>query len=458
MLDNSTHPATVTTSRSIPMKTLAIALATACTAAELPATHIAGEWTALAGGYPGANGIVHHVEWAGDDLWAVGEFTQIGNTKLPGIGRRDANGKWSLPGADSWATPYQTYYNFNPRIVHVGTDGKVWTISDSGFVQEGPVVRSFDGTRWTSHPTGARAPDNFDWSFQGIATDQSGSPLVWGTFKFGATDSGRFHLIREESGTWKDLGFPGEAGTPLLLGGDSISIGNWILSKGTWSPSPLLDLSGKEVVDELRLKDGTRLAFLRDVDPGPSVLGSLVQWNGTAWKEFHSTHPYAGFDPVRLSMDGAGSVLISGVIRNRFFLLRESTADWDTLAIMGRDRYDNTIFDLAVSTTGKIAMGGRFILVDSLPALNLAIRESGHWTAPGSGFAGVVKAITVGHDGSIVVGGYFSGVDGQKMPNIARLHNGTWKPLGLGSNEAVFALATAPNGDIIAGGRFDSIG
>lgn len=458
MLDNSTHPATVTTSRSIPMKTLAIALATACTAAELPATHIAGEWTALAGGYPGANGIVHHVEWAGDNLWAVGEFTQIGNTKLPGIGRRDANGKWSLPGADSWATPYQTYYNFNPRIVHVGTDGKVWTISDSGFVQEGPVVRSFDGTRWTSHPTGARAPSNFDWTFHGIATDRSGAPLVWGSFKFGATDTVKFRVIREEAGVWKDLGCPGNPGEPVLLGGDSLSFGAWILSNGNWSPSPLNSLPGAELLDELRLKDGTRIAYMGDVDPEPSRVGDLFRWDGISWKEFQPGHPALGFDKVRLGLDPSGAVLLSGLFRNRYLVLWESASGWDTLATMGVPYFDNTIFDLAVSPTGQIALGGRFLLVDTVPALNLAIRESGRWTAPGSGFAGVVNAITVGKDGSIVVGGYFSGVDGQKMSNLAQLHDGTWKPLGLGSNEAVFALATAPNGDIIAGGRFDSIG
>jgi len=429
-------------------------------AAELPSERITGEWSALAGGHPGADGSVHEVRWNGAELWAIGEFSHIATVSLPGIGRRDANGVWSLPGSETWIVPASGSSRVSPTKLHIGGDGKIWTISDSGYVRTQPVIRCFDGSRWISKPTGAKAPTNFDWSFEGISTDRSNAPLVWGTFKFGSGDTAKFRLIREEAGVWKDLAYPGPRNTtmtPLSLGGDSLSFGSWILSGSTWSPSPDTGIDSFEIVAEIRMKDGSRLAYLRDVDPEPELVGSLVRWDGSGWKEFMPDHPLRVLDPVRLGIDPSGKVLVSGIFKDRFRLVRESSTGWEDLAAMGPRLLDDAIHGFDMAASGELAIGGQFTLVDSFPALNLAIRSAKEWTSPGTGFAGTLRAATVDKDGGIVVGGLFSGVDGRKMSNIARYHDGKWQPMGGGANDVVFGLATTPAGDVVAAGRFDTV-
>lgn len=437
-----------------------------------------GRWTPLAKGIAGTSATPYGMAWdSHGSLWACGpELVQAGTERLAGVGRFDSAKGWTFPGRSSWKAPSPTSIsaNLNLRSVVPAPDGKVWVLGDSGKISTHPLLRSFDGTTWTTESGNLGCANrSFDCPIATLLFDAKGNPVVGGTFSVSKTDSAREGLARRIEGVWTRLEFPPGASpsTLISLGRDSLAVGGrgiWIGDGARW------ELCGMDsahaavlwVRGLLRLADGTLLANAAGSYGGSGfssigVPNDLARWDGTGWSEFgRSVDGPLRIEPniLHLALDGSGAPLVMARLREQgahpahWGLLRWNGQSWDTLG-----RPTGPLCDLhhvAADARGRLALGGVFQGIDSTPAWNVAIRDGKIWRATDSGFAGTIAAVVVDREGGIVVGGSFSGVEGKRIANIARWDGRKWNPLGEGLDSAVTSLDAHPMGGIVAVGSF----
>jgi uncharacterized delta-60 repeat protein len=127
---------------------------------------------------------------------------------------------------------------------------------------------------------------------------------------------------------------------------------------------------------------------------------------------------------------------------------------------------DNPVFALALTTGGKIVIGGAFTTVNGFPRQSVAVLDTNGSVdatfTTGAGINGTVYAVAVQPDGKIVIGGDFTMVNNTNRIRIARLNaNGSldlsFSPGETGANAAVRALAVQADGKIVVGGSFTKI-
>lgn len=117
---------------------------------------------------------------------------------------------------------------------------------------------------------------------------------------------------------------------------------------------------------------------------------------------------------------------------------------------------------IVVQPDGYILIGGFFQAYDGVPRRNIArLDPSGNLDLsfdPGTGFDGIVRAISVEPDGSIFVGGSFTTYNGQSVNTLIRLESdGDLDPTfysGTGPEGKVWTLTRQPDNKVIVGGRF----
>jgi hypothetical protein len=115
------------------------------------------------------------------------------------------------------------------------------------------------------------------------------------------------------------------------------------------------------------------------------------------------------------------------------------------------------IFATVLDGAGNLYVGGRFTIIGTVPATNIAKWDGTAWSALGEGVMGEVYALAVaGTD--LYVGGSFTNAGGVSANRIAKWDGSVWSALGsgiIGSSLSASVAALAPFGaDLYAGGDF----
>ncbi|MGJ8671624.1 Calx-beta domain-containing protein [Rubritalea sp.] len=200
-----------------------------------------------------------------------------------------------------------------------------------------------------------------------------------------------------------------------------------------------------------------------------SVSGTLIWADGdSADKEIRI--------PIRPDTSNEGTedftLQLSGVIGGKL------TTDAVTVSILDAgqrwtsfapDFFNTTVNAITPLDNGKIIIGGN---IGSGIGTSTAIRHIARLNSDGSvdssfitgtGFNGVVEALTLQDDGKILVGGDFTSYNGTSCNRIARLNSdGTLDTsfataVGSGANDTVRCMAVEANGSILVGGDFSTI-
>jgi len=116
------------------------------------------------------------------------------------------------------------------------------------------------------------------------------------------------------------------------------------------------------------------------------------------------------------------------------------------------------VYVLAIGPDGALYAGGTFTTAGGGAASRIAKWDGSSWSALGSGTDGDVYAIAFGNDGTLYVGGLFNNAGGGAANNIAKWDGSSWSALGTGMNASVLALVMGIDGNIYAGGNFTTAG
>jgi hypothetical protein len=235
-------------------------------------------------------------------------------------------------------------------------------------------------------------------------------------------------------------------GTNLYVGGDFAEAGGvadtsciakWNPATSTWSP---LGTGMDESVLALTVV-GTDLYAGGYFDTaGETNVGGIAKWNGTEWSALGT-----GTDGVVRALVFDGSYLYAGgFFKTAGGVQADSIAMWDdeasTWSPLGEGIVNQTVYSLAVDSSGFIYAGGLFTSAGIVKANNIAQWDnaSGKWYTLGSGTNSYVMALVL--DGaSLYAGGYFTLAGGKTSYSLAKCSvNGTTVPL---APTAVVAVA-----------------
>jgi len=121
---------------------------------------------------------------------------------------------------------------------------------------------------------------------------------------------------------------------------------------------------------------------------------------------------------------------------------------------------NNDVLAIVVMPNGDVIAGGVFTSMGGVANTSRIARWDGStWNALTTGTNGTVEALTVGFDGSLYVGGQFLLAGGvANTVRIAKWSGTAWTALSTGMNLTVSALAIGTDGTLYAGGVFDTAG
>lgn len=153
--------------------------------------------------------------------------------------------------------------------------------------------------------------------------------------------------------------------------------------------------------------------------------------------------------------DSATFRLVAGRLR--------STGQWSALgppAAPGTAVY-TSVKAIAEDAT-YVYIAGNFLNFDNTANADYIVRynkQTGIYSAMGTGTNGIINCITIGADGSVYIGGEFLLAGGvANTVRIARWDGSAWNPLSTGANNDVNALTIGLNGTLYATGTFTTIG
>lgn len=108
-----------------------------------------------------------------------------------------------------------------------------------------------------------------------------------------------------------------------------------------------------------------------------------------------------------------------------------------------------------------VYLGGNFLNFDNIANADYIVRrnkQTGAYSALGTGMQSDVHSLALGPDGALYAGGGFTSAGGvANTLRIARWNGTAWTSLGTGANGTVFALAFGPTGLLYAGGSFTTM-
>lgn len=137
-----------------------------------------------------------------------------------------------------------------------------------------------------------------------------------------------------------------------------------------------------------------------------------------------------------------------------------STGQWDSL---GPPNASGTYVDVKaiVEDDTYVYFGGNFLNFDNIANADYIVRrnkQTGAYSALGTGMQADVHSLALGPDGALYAGGDFTSAGGvANTLRIARWSGTAWTSLGTGANGTVHALAFGPTGLLYAGGSFTTM-
>jgi len=389
------------------------------------------EWAALGAGL---NGTVRLLAVAalggevGSSLYAAGSFTASGEVPTAHVARWDGV-QWSP--------------------LEAGVDGPVWSalVADVGeglslyiageFSHAGgipsPGIARWDGHRW--HPMGGAMPPG---NIRLAVVDLGQGPRLFAADTWAAIPGepsagvlaewtgGVWSTVATLAGSVFDLvGWEHPAGAALILAGGSATQVNGAASPGlsrydgaTWTtPAPNSGIVGDLFVYAAhRRKEGTQnVLYFAGGIAGPNARAAVLRWDGSTAAELGVLPPGYVSDLLEHD-DGSGSLLYAvGQFKDlargvTFGVARWTGHSWDFMestipACLACDVFAATVFD--DGSGPALCVGGRFLSIGGVSALNVARLRNGLWEPLGAGVPGSVYSIHVheGEDGPMLVAG-----------------------------------------------------
>jgi hypothetical protein len=137
---------------------------------------------------------------------------------------------------------------------------------------------------------------------------------------------------------------------------------------------------------------------------------------------------------------------------DRIARYNKQTGAWSALGT----GMDDQVFALALGPDGTLYAGGAFTTAGGTAASKIASWNGSAWAALGSGLNNPCTTIIVGPDGLLYVGGTFTTAGGGAANRVASWDGSAWAALGTGMDGTVSKLVFGLDGTLYAGGFFDN--
>ncbi len=281
------------------------------------------------------------------------------------------------------------------------------------------------------------------------------------------------------------IGTTSDSVQALALQADGkILVGGTFFSPGGGSPRPTLQRLNADGSPDNTFNapaSATMLFYVSDIviqpdgkiitvpgDPNCGCILSAKRYNtdGSQDTSFSATFNTTNFQSVNravLQPDGkilvaGGFTIVNGTPRGRVARLNADGSLDNTFNPLGGA--NNTVYDIALQSDGKILIGGSFLSYNGsgrnyLARLNSDGNLDGTFT---TGTDQTVTAIKIESNGKIIIGGNFTTVNGVSRNKIVRLNpDGTIDSsfnIGTGIDGLVNSLALQPDSKILVGGNF----
>lgn len=190
-------------------------------------------------------------------------------------------------------------------------------------------------------------------------------------------------------------------------------------------------------------------------DAGGSPAANVAVWNGAAWSALG-----AGLGPQFSSVDalavnGAGMVYAGGTFTESGGETVEYLAQWDgALWTTVGAGVDGPVYALAIDGNGGLYAGGAF----AAPASNLARWDGAAWSPVGGGVNGPVYALERLESGALLVTGEFTEAGGVPANGAAIWNGAAWHALGSGFTGGSVRAAAVRRNALFLGGDFTDAG
>lgn len=438
-------------------------------------------WQPFAGGYVSALALD-----AAGNVVAAGGFTNAATTAGPGqprnyIARFAGSGAGTL---DSWNPSMGGI----PNAVAVGRNGTVYV--GGKFPTVGSLPRlSFAGIDATSGVATAAVDAETNAIINAIARQPNGGLIVAGDFLKAATVSRQYILRLQADGSLDAAWHPSANGVISALAtnaaGDVYAGGFFGAFDGV-ARTYLAKLAGADgTVDATwnPQSNGSVNTLAVDTDGSVYVGGGGFSTIGGQSRNYLAKlagsgtgaadaawNPAANNSIYAFALDGAGNLFVGGDFTSIGGQSRNRVAKLTTTGSGAADATWNpsantSVYALAIDSSGKLLVGGRFSSFGGAAHRSLARAASTGTGAVDAAFgptiAGDVRTIALDAAGAIFAGGGFFSIAGPTRNALAKFAaadgaiDATWNPA---PSATVYALSIAAGGTVYAGGSYTAIG
>ncbi len=440
-------------------------------------------------GHPaGTDGIVNAMVVDGSNLYIGGDFTKVGGVAARGIAKWDGN-SWSPLGE---GLPRTTLAN----VIHaLALDGNDLYAGGEFFNIGGVSTRSiakWNGSSWSALGGGTISGIQKSGA-PGIVYSIAlvGNYLYVGGDFDKAGEVNANNIARWNGSNWSTVGnlvaTNGEVRAFAVIGSDLYVGGYFIVSNVPWSwgvakwDGSSWSSLGEGMIwinPENGIRQGGRVYSLavRGNElyaggcfnrAGGIPANNIAKWDGSSWSPLGSgigsSDNYCWNKVISLAVVDNDIYAGTGNIDNRK-LMKWDGQTWSTI---GGDEFNGHYLSWvnALAVRGsELYVGGRFITIGELTTENIAKLNGNDWSSFGNGVDGEdyiqLNAIAV-MEGELYVGGWFTEVGGLNAINVAKWDGQTWSTLGGGLSGGIYSRVNAfvVNGsELYAGGEFTMAG
>lgn len=429
--------------------------------------HATGGWTTLGGDF---DGNLLALTWANGELFASGEFHNVGGVPCSLVARWDGAG-WQPVGGGLPNSPYGNFGSVHDLTEFQGELAAGGSFGDPADPTQAMDFARWNGASWVGLGPGAPATPNVQ-RLRAIGSDLYVTGVLgsgYGTYGIARWDGSAWHTEGDSLQRFTD---------DVAMYQNALHAAGALSNDGSRPASPLIRSAGNHW--ETLPNPGAAMHGFLGV-AGPEVLGlgladgavvaaGLIRFAGTAggWKPSHGTARWNGSEWSALGMEpwyyaeAYGMTSCNGVLyamglfsANPFDLSSVVRFDGSSWSAVGNP-YEPFLNTTAIgSALGNVFVAG----FPQSPFHGLARWNGSSWLDVGGGITnGSWIAAIAEFGGDVVVGGAFSEMGGVPCNNIAAWNpKDGWRPLGAGVDRSVLAL-TSGNGGLYVGGSFSSAG